>query len=71
MKVETAKINDGGGLWDKYGLIDNLITICNNIEVKGIRNGQLLYLVGNGLETLKKSLKEAEDAHEHSDPSER
>ena len=63
-------INDGSGFFDAAGMCDNLLRILNDMEVKGVRNCQHLYMVAQGLEVLRDTLKDARkedgDEQDHS-----
>lgn len=67
------KINDGNGLFDAAGFCDNLLRILNDVEVKGVRNCQHLYMVAGGIELLRDTLKDKrkEGSDEHDSSSER
>lgn len=56
-----------GGIFDKYGMIDNIITLLNDMEIKGHRNAQLLVLSVQGLEALKDGLKKDDARKEKQD----
>ena len=70
VEIKKIPVNDGGGLYDAVGLIDNLITILNDVEVRGAKNLQHMMLAISGLQTLKESIakkkKEAEHGQDHS-----
>ena len=54
-------LNDGDGLFDKYGLIQSVIDQLNTIEVKGYQNMAVLINIAQQLTALKKGLKEEEE----------
>lgn len=41
------------GIFDAAGMCDQMIRILNEITIQGINNARRLYLVAQGLETLR------------------
>ena len=54
-------LNDGGGLFDKYGLIQNCIDQLNGVQVSGYNNMSIIINVANQLTALKKGMKDEEE----------
>lgn len=54
-------INDGDGIFDKYGMIQNIIDQLNTVTVSGYQNMLTIVNVGQQLTALKKGLKEEEE----------
>lgn len=61
-------INDGNGLYDKYGLIDSIICGLNQIEVKGVDNMRIVFDSIGKLSALRNGLKN-EEVERHADDS--
>ena len=61
-------INDGGSVFNKYGLIENLKTILGGISVSGLQNCQRLILVAQGLDALAEGMRKEEDHADHDRP---
>ncbi len=59
-----TKLNDGNGLFDKYGLIDGIICDLDKIEVKGAENMVIVINTIQKLSALRKALKDEEKAKE-------
>lgn len=57
-------VNDGGGLFDTEGLLGELITIVNSIEVKGVENARKIWLVASGLKEAKDAVHRAKERRE-------
>lgn len=53
-------INNGDGLYDKYGLIDSIISQINNLPIVGVAACSTVCDIYNKLTALKKGLKEEE-----------
>lgn len=51
------QIDDGSGLYSLVGMCDKLISILNDIEIKGAKNGYYLYLVESGIEHIRDTIK--------------
>lgn len=51
------KIDDGSGLYSLAGMCDRLLSILNNIEIRGAQNCYYLYLVGSGIEHIRDTIK--------------
>ena len=51
------KINDGGGLFDKYGLIQSIIDDLNRVQVCGYQNMGIIINSAQKLQALKEGLK--------------
>lgn len=70
VEKKDLKINDGSGFFDAAGMCDNLLRILDDMTVKGVRNCQHLYMVAQGLEVLRDTLKdnreEGADEPDHS-----
>ena len=66
-KVGDLKVNNGGGLLDNDGMIDQIIITCND-AVKELTNGQYINFctkisnVGQMLIVLKRGIKEYHEA---------
>lgn len=56
-------INDGNGLMDTEGLLAQLVTILNEIEIKGAANAQKLYLVASGILQAKEAVHKEKEQH--------
>lgn len=54
-------INDGKGLFDKYGLIDSILSDMNSLRLEGVTNFSLVCDMYNRLNALKKGLREEEE----------
>ena len=54
-------INDGKGLYDKYGLIDSILSDMNSLRLEGVTNFSLVCDMYNRLNALKKGLREEEE----------
>lgn len=52
-KIENVKINNGGGLYDNDGLIDTLISDCNN-AVKACISGQYIAFCNTMVQMVQK-----------------
>ena len=59
-----TKLNDGNGLFDKYGLIESIICDLDKIEVKGAENMVIVINTIQKLSALRKALKDEEKAKE-------
>ena len=59
-----TKLNDGNGLFDKYGLIESAICDLDKIEVKGAENMVIVINTIQKLSALRKALKDEEKAKE-------
>lgn len=59
-----TNLNDGNGLFDKYGLIDGIICDLDKIEVKGAGNMVIVINTIQKLSALRKALKDEEKAKE-------
>ena len=53
-------LNDGGGLFDKFGLIQSVIDDLNRVQVAGYQNFHILLDVAQRLTALKEGLKKEE-----------
>lgn len=62
-----TKLNDGNGLFDKYGLIESIICDLDKIEVKGAGNMVIVINTIQKLSALRKALKDEEKAKETND----
>ena len=51
------KINDDGGLFDKYGLIQSIIDDLNRVQVCGFQNMGIIINSAQKLQALKEGLK--------------
>ena len=51
-------INDGKGLYDKYGLIDSIMVQVNSLVTQGVRNASTICDICNKLDALKRGLQE-------------
>lgn len=58
--MERININDGGGLYDKFGLIDSIVSQLDSLTVRGIGNAVTLCEIYSKLKALKKGLKDEE-----------
>ena len=58
------EINNGNGLYDKYGLLDSVIVDLNRLNVSGVENMQIILSSISRLSALKKGLREEEKAHD-------
>lgn len=62
-------VSMNGGLFDAAGMCDNLIQILNDMTVRGVKNAHHLYMVAQGLEVLRDTLrdtrKEGQDEQDH------
>ena len=62
-----TKLNDGNGLFDKYGLIESIICDLDKIEVKGAENMVIVINSIQKLSALRKALKDEEKEKEVND----
>ena len=53
-------LNDGGGLYDKYGLIQSVIDDLNRVQVAGYQNFHILLDAAQRLTALKDGMKKEE-----------
>lgn len=53
-------LNDGGGLFDKYGLIQSVIDDLNRVQVAGYQNMAILIDAAQRLRALKDGMKKEE-----------
>ena len=59
-----VSVNDGKGLLDKYGVIDEVLTKLDLMaDAKGALRCGLVWDVSQMLRTLKKGLKDEDEAH--------
>lgn len=62
------EVNNGNGLFDKYGMIDGVIVQLNNLEVKGAVNMTIVIDCIQRLGALRKGMKEEEaNANSHNE----
>ena len=61
---EKITVNDGEGLFDKYGMLQSAIDQLNTIQVSGYQNMAVLINVAQQLTALKKGMKEEEERRE-------
>lgn len=69
IESKDLRINDGSGLFDAAGFCDNLLRILNDMDVKGVRNCQYVYMVAQGLELLRDTLKDKREGDDEHDPA--
>ena len=54
-------LNDGDGLFDKYGMLQSCIDILNTVDVKGYENCKKILDIGQRLTAVKAGMKKEED----------
>lgn len=59
--MSEITVNDGGGLFDKYGMIQNAIDQLNTLQVSGYQNMATLINVAQQLTALKQGMKDEEE----------
>lgn len=57
-------LNDGDGLFDKYGMLQSCIDVLNTIEVKGYENCKKILDIGQRLTAVKNGMKKEEQTQE-------
>ena len=62
--ADIVKVNDGEGLFDKYGMLQSAIDQLNTVQVSGYQNMAVLINVAQQLSALKKGMKEEEERQE-------
>ena len=53
--------NDGGGLFDKYGMLQACINTLNTVEVRGYENMQKIINVASQIQAVKEGMKKEEE----------
>lgn len=53
-------LNDGGGLYDKYGMIQSVIDDLNRVQVCGYQNMGIIIGCAQRLQALKEGMKKEE-----------
>lgn len=53
-------LNDGGGLYDKYGMIQSVIDDLNRVQVCGYQNMRIIIGCAQRLQALKEGMKKEE-----------